>query len=292
MLMLLVGGSALALRNTLLGRSDRQGAARLFWVVFAAEAGGYALRSEWAAGYTILFHVLLGAAMALLSSGSLWLYYLAIEPMARRTWPGSLISWSRVLAGRFTDPLVGRDVLVGLLAGVVVVLFVFLQTPLSHWAGHSLDSPSSPPPPVRGRQVVGGWLLAVHMMIETGTAYTYLAFLILLLITRRQSLAAIALVLLLALWQWLVTHSPVVTATTVVTSGIAVFLLVRCGLLASCVAAGPVTLFTSFFPLTPDLSCWYAGYGLWTLALLAAVAAWGAYVAAGRSPPGASAPGY
>ena len=52
------------------------------------------------------------------------------------------------------------------------------------------------------------------MMIETGTAYTYLAFLILLLITRRQSLAALALVLLLALWQWLVTYSPVVTATT------------------------------------------------------------------------------
>jgi predicted Ser/Thr protein kinase len=279
-LMLIVGGSALAFRNVLSGKSDRQGAARLFWVVLAAGVGGFLLRADWAGGATVLYQVMLGGATALLGAGLLWVYYVAIEPLARRTWPDSLISWSRLLAGRFTDPLVGRDVLVGLLAGVVVALFVFLQTPITHWAGHE-QYLSSPTMLLRGRQVVGGWLLAVQVMIEIGTAYTYLAFLILLWITRRQSLAAIVYVLLLAWWQWLVTHSPVVTATTVVTSAIAVFLLVRFGLLASCVAAGPFLLLTSACPLTPDLSAWYAGYGLWTLALIAALAAWSASVAAG-----------
>jgi hypothetical protein len=31
----------------------------------------------------------------------------------RRRWPATLVSWSRLLAGRFRDPLVGRDVLAG-----------------------------------------------------------------------------------------------------------------------------------------------------------------------------------
>ena len=35
----------------------------------------------------------------------------------RRRWPQTLISWTRVLAGRLRDPLVGRDVLVGAACG-------------------------------------------------------------------------------------------------------------------------------------------------------------------------------
>ena len=47
-----------------------------------------------------------------------WLAYLGIEPWIRRHWPASLISWSRLLAGSFRDPLVGRDVLLGAAFGV------------------------------------------------------------------------------------------------------------------------------------------------------------------------------
>ena len=35
----------------------------------------------------------------------------------RRRWPATLVSWSRLLAGGFRDPLVGRDVLFGCLLG-------------------------------------------------------------------------------------------------------------------------------------------------------------------------------
>jgi serine/threonine-protein kinase len=47
----------------------------------------------------------------------IWALYIALEPYVRRRWPATLVSWSRLLAGRFRDPLVGRDVLVGCLAG-------------------------------------------------------------------------------------------------------------------------------------------------------------------------------
>ena len=50
----------------------------------------------------------------------MWTAYLALEPYVRRNWPTTLISWTSLLAGRVTDPIVGRDVLIGMLAGLVL----------------------------------------------------------------------------------------------------------------------------------------------------------------------------
>ena len=56
----------------------------------------------------------------------MWLLYIALEPYARRRWPHALISWKRLLGGDLRDPLVGRDVLVGGVAGVALVLISLL----------------------------------------------------------------------------------------------------------------------------------------------------------------------
>jgi hypothetical protein len=58
-------------------------------------------------------------------AGLLWLGYLAIEPYVRKHWPDSLISWTRLRAGRPRDPLVASHVLIGfamLLAGCAYCL--------------------------------------------------------------------------------------------------------------------------------------------------------------------------
>ncbi len=44
--------------------------------------------------------------------------YIALEPFARRWWSELLISWNRLLAGDFRDPMIGRDILVGGVFGV------------------------------------------------------------------------------------------------------------------------------------------------------------------------------
>ena len=44
-----------------------------------------------------------------------WTLYMTVEPFARKMYPEALISWTRLLRGRFGDPLVGRDVLFGML---------------------------------------------------------------------------------------------------------------------------------------------------------------------------------
>jgi len=40
--------------------------------------------------------------------------YLAIEPWVRRSWPHGIITWERCIAGRWQDPVVARDILIGL----------------------------------------------------------------------------------------------------------------------------------------------------------------------------------
>ncbi|MBL8857440.1 MAG: protein kinase [Planctomycetes bacterium] len=56
-----------------------------------------------------------------------FLFFLALEPFARRHWPGALISWTRLLEGRFQDPAVGREVLVGSFAGICATLVIVLS---------------------------------------------------------------------------------------------------------------------------------------------------------------------
>ncbi len=50
------------------------------------------------------------------------IFYVALEPLVRRRWPQILISWSRVLSSRYSDAMVGRDILIGAAVSVVTVL--------------------------------------------------------------------------------------------------------------------------------------------------------------------------
>jgi hypothetical protein len=51
-----------------------------------------------------------------------WTLYVAVEPYVRRLWPDALLGWSRLLAGHIRDPRVGRDLLIGMVFGVALIL--------------------------------------------------------------------------------------------------------------------------------------------------------------------------
>ena len=51
-----------------------------------------------------------------------WVLYVAFEPYVRRRQPELLVSWTRLVGGRFADPLVGRDLFGGLLLGCAAYL--------------------------------------------------------------------------------------------------------------------------------------------------------------------------
>ena len=64
---------------------------------------------------------------ALLLAVAFGALYLGVEPHVRRHWPDSLISWSRLQAGRFRDPLVCSHVLAGIGAGLAAEAVFGLQ---------------------------------------------------------------------------------------------------------------------------------------------------------------------
>jgi len=113
LLSLLVVGAMLARRNLRLGRGNRRGASRLAAFVFATWAvawvfGGHHVPNSDELGLFFEF-LFWGLGWSCL----IWVLNIALEPYVRRRWPATLVSWSRLLAGDFRDPLVGRDVLAG-----------------------------------------------------------------------------------------------------------------------------------------------------------------------------------
>src|SRR5262249_5666675 len=137
----------LARRNLRLGRGDRRGAFRFAAFVFAAAVLWWLFwvhhvptqAEGWAFLHWVGLSVFFGAFV--------WLAYIAIEPIVRRRWPELLFSSSRLLSGRFRDPLVGRDVLAGILLGVIITLQAEALWAIPNW----VDLPGiSPAPPWKG----------------------------------------------------------------------------------------------------------------------------------------------
>jgi serine/threonine-protein kinase len=109
-------------RNLRAGRGDRRGALRLVATVGVLDLSALLLNAHYSGGGSALAVLLLATRHAVTVSVTAWFFYIALEPDVRRRWPRTLISWSRLLAGRWRDPLVGRDTLIGTLAGLAMGL--------------------------------------------------------------------------------------------------------------------------------------------------------------------------
>ena len=83
-------------------------------------------------------------ARATLTAAIAWVAYFAVEPYVRRFWPQILITWNRLLEGKFRDPLVGRDILIGGLCGILLVLVVQLDVLLPARLGSLPPLPKLP----------------------------------------------------------------------------------------------------------------------------------------------------
>jgi hypothetical protein len=59
------------------------------------------------------------------------------SPTFRRRWPETLIAWSRVLRRPIQGPLVGRDLLLGILVGVVHRLLTQTVAGAPAWLGEA-----------------------------------------------------------------------------------------------------------------------------------------------------------
>jgi serine/threonine-protein kinase len=299
LLLLLGAGGLFVLRNLRLGRGDRRGAFRLASAAFAARLcvwvfGGHHVPAFWPE----LGLLAIALAWSLCVAAVVWAFYIALEPTVRRLWPQRLVGWSRLLAGRHRDPIVGRDLLIGSLVGLLFALaWSQLHILLAQWLGTS-----NPPPPLRfpgplarlvfapridtllgGRFVAAGLMAALLAGLYGGLALT--VFLLgWRLILRRDSLVAIGVVAFATFLSWPAEMSGYgwsgIVAGLVGAAGI-VFLYVRVGLLAATVAMVVAFLY-SLFPMTADVSAPYFGTGLIGALAAAGLGLWGAVNALGN----------
>jgi serine/threonine-protein kinase len=284
--LVVVTAGFVALRNVRRGRGDRRGALR-----FAMYLG--AVRMLWFLG---AHHVASPAetdafmshlAYAMWRFGTAYVFYLAIEPYARRLWPQVLVSWVRVLEGRFRDPLVGRDLMLGCGAGAIGALFECLRlwipariggaVAIPQWAQWTFE-------PLRGAVPALVSILGVHTQELLSIVFPLTLLLIFRLLFRRTVPAMIAVSIIGIVLFFPDSGSPTAyllnQVATLVVFG---FVLFRSGILGFATAMNVTSLLTSL-PLTPRPAGWYAGATVLSLAFIVAPAAYGFWISQSGRP--------
>ena len=278
-----------ASRNLRLGRGDRRGAGRLarFTLVVATAAWAIGEARIWWSPLQQWRHIGRGLGQALWVAALFWLLYLAIEPALRRRWPETLISWSRLLAGRYRDPRVGRDLLLGMVVAWGNALLACGGKWLESWSGGTAARPE----PVELGCLLGFRPALAACLGGIATAIAVALFAGLLLVLLRMLLrghrVTIAAYFLLS-WAIVAASFGSSHPTALLTQGLMVaailILLLRVGLLATIV---PFYIGFLEIPWTPDVTRWYGQPTAIALALIASVAAYGFWTSlGGRSPFG------
>ncbi|HEX7176434.1 MAG TPA: serine/threonine-protein kinase [Pyrinomonadaceae bacterium] len=275
---LLSAALIIARYNLKAGRGDTKGAFKLAVFVFSVITLARLIDAEHVpdlGGEIWLFFQ--GVSLALFISTVTWIFYIALEPFLRRRWSELLISWSRLMAGDFRDPLVGRDVLVGGLMGLFSTAVNYLTILVPQWSGVAT------PPIMQGNPEafsgVGGMAIHfLHIFAERIYFTIFLLFLLLLLLTvlRKKWLAIAAMWLIIFLTdvdfagghQWIFWLHLLLTATFITLAA------ARFGLL-TLYSFSLFSSLSSAFPITSDFSNWYAGSTLFVFVVLMGLAIYG-----------------
>jgi serine/threonine-protein kinase len=293
----------LAVRNLRLARGDRRGATRVALFVGAAGMVSVALESGnldvLSKGPTIVFFV----------PAAMWVLYIALEPHMRRIWPGVMIGWSRLLAGQVRDPLVGRDILIGVLVAIGDGLVIALHAALRRWSGQAPSFPTgASSDPFVGMAASSDFLLggryAVSRVVGAltnipaliGTMATFLLLFVLFVVCRRRSVAiAVMLTLLTGFYivahgGWLLANAPADHFPPSLTDAV-LFAIVQAAVVAVAIRFGLLTMLIASIlsgllttvPIALSSSSPYASSSWLVVAAVLGLAVYGWYTAlAGR----------
>jgi serine/threonine-protein kinase len=219
-----------------------------------------------------------------------------------------------LLAGNVRDPLVGRDVLVGVLVAIGNALILGLHTLLRGWSGRPPQFPvGASSNPFDGMEVSSDLLLGgrfalsriigsvMSIPVWAGIMLTFLLLFALFVLLRRRSFAMAATILGLTVTYvvthggWLLANAPADHFAPSV-ADIALFAAVQTAIILVAVRFGVLTMLVASFvsvlllqvPITLDSSVPYASSSRLIVATVIALAAYGWHTAlAGRPMLGA-----
>ena len=275
-LMILFGGGWLARRNMRQGRGDRVGARRLAVWIACAEMALWICGSHFNASTGTFGMFILAICTAVFYGCAVYALYVALEPLVRRRWPHTLISWTAILTGQWRDPIVGRDVLVGTALGIG---FPVLGNAVNAALG------SNAPPRLGSTDVLLGFRSTLAICFQSmphGIRDTLIFALVLFLlraILRNEWLAVVAFAVIFTL-------QTIVGSNHLVIDGLEqliAYMLVaaaawRFGLLALAVFILSNNTVGNM-QATLHTGAWYFGNDLFLIACGLALAVWGCYTA-------------
>lgn len=269
---ILFASAWLGYRNARKKRADLSAAWRIGTFYFIVDMLVWVLRAHFVAGIGSFGLLLLAICGSLFLSAIVAVLYLALEPYVRRHWPQTIISWTRLLHGQWRDPLVAKDVLIGILEGLAINLILYTYGAILARLGDSLiwgDLSFL----LGARHVMGNYLVRVLWEFQGTLIFFFVLFLLRVLLRKRW----VAAVVFVAIWvfykslgaQHLAVHIP----TMILLYGSAAFVMVRFGLIAL-ISGFFVTDLLVNLPMTSDFSSWFIGPGIFAYAMVLVIALW------------------
>jgi hypothetical protein len=279
LILMLLAGIWLARRNYRRGKADLRGAFKLAGAVFAIEIAIWLCLFHFIPTLAALGRLVIAISTGLFMSAAIWVLYLALEPYVRRHWPQAIISWSRLTTGRLRDALVGRDVLWGVMLGmlwsvVISVGFVMLKREGATPQLSNTDFLTG------GREALGLWLANIVTCISSALQFFFLLFLLKIILRNIWLAAAVFVAIFTTSHTLQGDHPQIWVWVWILVFAIAAFAVTRFGLIALAVAVFTVDLVLNV-PITLDFSRWYATTAFAVLLSLLAIAAWGFHTSLG-----------
>jgi len=259
-------GIMLARKNWVKERIDKRGALRLASFYFVLSVLTWFGRMHPVPTGDMFWQLLNSIGDALLWTGILWVLYLALEPAVRARWPHAIVTWNRILAGRWSDAQVGSHVLIGALLGAATSIVFEVR---NEWGNPGLGATLELWPIMGLRQEIASFAAMFDTALLAGLAAFFAIFGMRALL-KRDWLAAIVVSLMFTLSEPAVVNSPHLVASVAIYGSLYVilmFLLLRFGLVST-ISMLVFVNGISRITLGTDLRAWWAPYGLLAMALV------------------------
>lgn len=280
----LLGSILIVKRNVRQKKGDEAGSWRLANFLFFVFLAMWALQAHHLASMGEFGPIVLALAWAFLVSTFARMLYFGLEPFVRRRDPHTLIGWVRLLGGKMRDPLVGRDVLIGMTYGVLLGVFEYSDNTLLPLFGGLPPQPGTPSmESLLGiRQALGSLFAYTWVFVLYSLGIFFVLFLMRLLV-RKDWIAAIVIVFLGAItniggdyfWSTFLLSAVIWLSIYLV--------LRRFGLLALVVGLVVQNILVTF-PMTTHLNRWYASGAIAGGTIIIAIAFFALHTALAGQP--------
>ncbi len=169
----------------------------------------------------------------LVAALTVFFIYLAIEPEVRRRTPELLIGWARLLHGRWADPRVGRDILIGSVLGAASANGMAIVNAIPTWLPFQGQTPVPPNTDVlTGGRLLFGQFAALPLATLSITFALFGSWFLFWLLFRRMLPSAIALGVLMTVLA-LGAENPALEVPGALFDGVLIaYVITRHGLLA------------------------------------------------------------